>query len=289
MARPTQTVTVSDIQQFVATASDFTFELNVLKRLVDLGLHCQHGGTYDDPITQKTRQFDIQAESDPAGKAATVFRFAFECKNLRSTFPLLMHRVPRGQNESFVDAVYSSKPANFLGPYSFGHRVRLRGVQSPYASGEPVGKAFDQVGKDKSGEVFSDDREVFDKLTQALNSSYELIREAHFAADDDNIQTSVVVPVVVIPDGMLWTVDYDSSGAITVHPQQASHASYFVGKDWFVKEAVSGGTWYTLSHLEVITIGYVETFVKSWLTDGRFEWEKITETHLNDLRDRAKS
>lgn len=29
---------------------------------------------------------------------------------------------------------------------------------------------------------------------------------------------------------------------------------------------MSGGTWYALSHLEVITISYVETFVKSWLT-----------------------
>lgn len=97
MARPTQDVTVSDIQLFLTTASDFTFELNVLKRLVDLGLHCQHGGTYDDPITQKTRQFDIQAESDSGDNAATVFRFAFECKNLRATFPLLMHRVPRAK------------------------------------------------------------------------------------------------------------------------------------------------------------------------------------------------
>lgn len=88
---------------------------------------------------------------------------------------------------------------------------------------------------------------------------------------------------------MLWTVDYDSSGAITVNPQQATHASYFVGKDWFVKEAVSGGTWYALSHLEVITISYIETFVQGWLADARLEWEKITESHVNALQERAKS
>ena len=37
------------------------FELRVLKELTDLKLNCQHGGAYDDPITGKSREFDIRA------------------------------------------------------------------------------------------------------------------------------------------------------------------------------------------------------------------------------------
>jgi hypothetical protein len=33
----------------------------VLKELGDLKLRCQHGGTYDDPVTGKSREFDIRA------------------------------------------------------------------------------------------------------------------------------------------------------------------------------------------------------------------------------------
>lgn len=278
MAKPVQDVTKADIEQFLSTSSDFTFELRVLQHASGVGLHCRHGGTYDDPITQKARQFDIQAESVPVRPPDATFRFAIECKNLRPTFPLVVHRVPRASNEAFIDAICSSKPPNALGPYPYGERVRLAGARSPYEAGQPVGKAFDQIGKDKVGEVFAEDRDVFEKLTQALASGYDLIQTSHFAGRE-GLACGVVLPIVVVPDSMLWVVDYDANGNITSGPVTAAEASYFVGKHWFVSEA-PGGRWYTLSHLELCTITHLQSWLRRWVTDARLTATAILQARL---------
>ena len=53
----------TDIEEYLNDYADFSFELRVLKELVDLKLQCQHGGTYDDPITGKSREFDSSSLS----------------------------------------------------------------------------------------------------------------------------------------------------------------------------------------------------------------------------------
>ena len=54
-------ITRVDIEEYLADYADFSFELRVLKELTDLKIKCQHGGTYEDPITKKSREFDIRA------------------------------------------------------------------------------------------------------------------------------------------------------------------------------------------------------------------------------------
>ena len=50
-----------DIADFVANDSDFAFEMKVLGILRQHGLECLHSGTYQDPVSDKIRQFDIRA------------------------------------------------------------------------------------------------------------------------------------------------------------------------------------------------------------------------------------
>jgi len=47
------------------------------KKISQLGFDCRHSGTYEDPITAKTREYDIRADKR---KDNFIFRSAIECK-----------------------------------------------------------------------------------------------------------------------------------------------------------------------------------------------------------------
>jgi hypothetical protein len=44
-------ITSDDLQEYLADASDFGFELRTLNQLHTARLTCQHGGLYEDPVT----------------------------------------------------------------------------------------------------------------------------------------------------------------------------------------------------------------------------------------------
>lgn len=62
----------ADLMEYLTRHSDFGFELRVLKALSTLGLRCEHGGVYEDPVTRKTREFDIRARSTVADRRVRV-------------------------------------------------------------------------------------------------------------------------------------------------------------------------------------------------------------------------
>src|SRR5947207_747437 len=96
-------VTADDLQTFIDSKADFAFEMRVLRRFEQLGYSCAHGGTYRDPITKKTRQFDIRAWR--ADAEAARLGIAAECKNIGANFPLLVHAVPRKPGEAFHELI----------------------------------------------------------------------------------------------------------------------------------------------------------------------------------------
>ncbi len=257
-----RSVTKKDLTEFLEDVSDFSFEIRVLNALVNRGFTCEHGGTYDDPVTQKPRQFDIRA-TRRFGKR--VLRLAVECKNLRDTFPLLISCVPRAPEESFHEIVYSFDPHSspleepttpdltaFL-PHS--RSVRLVREESFYQVGEPVGKSCDQVGRTPSGEIVGGSADVYEKWAQALSSAHDL---TYAACNDGNERTgkmalSLVFPVVVVPNGRLWSAQFDQGGSLLREPESVHRCPYFVGRSYFHK-SVSGGDDLTLSHLEFVTL-----------------------------------
>ena len=82
----------SDMLEYLTSYSDFSFELTVLKMLRELELECEHGGHYEDPVTNKSREFDIRAIKTIEQYRV---RLAIECKNIRENFPILISCVPR--------------------------------------------------------------------------------------------------------------------------------------------------------------------------------------------------
>lgn len=122
----------AELKEYLNTSSDFTFELRCLERLSSLGSQCDHGGSYTDPVTQKTRQFDIRAQKSH-GKLRV--RCAIECKSLTDSFPLLVMCVPRSADESFHELILSYHPDMVEQPHprirAFDENCRTIRVTAP--------------------------------------------------------------------------------------------------------------------------------------------------------------
>ncbi len=248
-----------DINEYLLKSSDFAFEIIVLRSLTSLGFICEHAGTYEDPVTKKTREFDIRARkfliNEPDLKL--ILSLSIECKNLKNNFPLMIHCMPRGESESYLDLVWASEPNFSIAPYENAKRVTLTGDASPYQMLDPVGKSCVQVGRraTQDGEIVGNDAEVFDKISQAVNSAYDLIKEAHYAAEKKVDVVTMVIPVLIVPKDRIWTVWYKRTGDVEKEPFIEDNVEYFLGKEWVVGE--KGQEFrqrYYLSHLEIVQI-----------------------------------
>lgn len=249
-----EAIGATDIKEYLERVSDFAFEMEVLSELERLGFTCEHGGTYTDPVTGKARQFDIRARKSQ-GRACLVL--CAECKNIRDFYPLVVHRVPRRAEEAFHTVIQSEPIPGSPYPY-----VGVRAIaqqEALYPQGEPVGKRIDQVGRaqGQTGEIVSSDRDVFEKVAQAIASASDLSRTL---ARERTRADYVVLPVTVIPDGRLWVADYEPGGRRIGDPRQEAGAQLFVGQAWPL-EPVHGE--FKLSHLEIATFSHLATLVET--------------------------
>jgi len=244
---------LDDISEFLATEADFAFEMRVLRKLRGLNCNCEHAGTYADPITQKRRQFDVRAK---LVQLTYDLRLAVECKNLRDTSPLLVHAVKRTQDEAFHDLVIRRARSQ-------SRIVRVESYESTYEPDQFAGKGSDQVTRKADGTFGRSDADVFDKITQAVNSARDLIDEAV------NVPSSVdsvisIIPMLVVPDGRLWQVNYSPDGAQLGPPQQVHYCPFFLNHPWVVA-GTNVSPPYTLSHLEMMTFSGMGDRVASHL------------------------
>jgi hypothetical protein len=247
----TDPITPVDLAIFAANDSDFAFELRVLHQLRDLGFQCEHSGTYKDPVTGKFRQFDIRANKN-LGKVHLAL--AVECKNIRPYHPLLVSAVPRTRPEAFHDRIEVT-PASYRGT---SRCIRLIGRDSAYSVGENVGKKTDQVGRENTpdAELVSDDSATFEKLNQAVNSCRDLV--LYCGSTFDMPYLRVVVPVLVVPDGVLWQVDYTANGTMTEKPRVIPATTLFLGRSWEFDRGDRLQIPYSMSHLEIWTPAAVD-------------------------------
>lgn len=280
-------ITSADLIDFLNDQSDFSFEIQTLRALIDCGFSCEHGGTYDDSTTNRPREFDIRA-TRVFGKR--FLRLAVECKNLRPNFPLLISCLPRRDDESFHEIVYSVNPeTNPIeepdGPYSIAMlpsscNVRLVSSHTVYKSGDPVGKSCDQVGRTPKGEITSGDSSVYEKWAQALSSADDL---TYRACSDGNERTgdvalSLVFRLLVVPNDRLWQTEYDVNGNRTRDSKQVDRCSYFVGRQYY-HQSPSGGDKLMLSHIEILTSDGLLQFVDDLCGDD----DKIDEAFPLDF------
>lgn len=260
-------ISQADIEEYLRDSADFSFELRVMKELVDLSLECQHGGTYDDPITGKSREFDIRALLQDQYIRV---HLSVECKNLHDNFPLVMHCLNRKESENYNELIYTydsekNRTSDLIGGFLEGNTESIRvSHHSLYPKSAYVAKSTDQVGRRADKSIIANDGGVFEKISQAINSSRDLITQAYDLDVSHQEYLTFVCPVLVVPDSTLWQVNYSDDGALAGSPVQANHVSYFIGKEWTVGSKLHELS-YTLSHLEILTFSQVKSFVNNYL------------------------
>lgn len=97
----------ADLLGYLNGFSDFAFELKTLEMLRAHSLECEHGGLYEDPVTNKMREFDIRAV---ARNDHFAVHLAVECKNVQENYPLLVTCVPRHPSESYHEVAILREP-----------------------------------------------------------------------------------------------------------------------------------------------------------------------------------
>lgn len=274
-------IAAADVREFVEDHSDFAFELSVYNQLTKLGFTCDHGGTYTDPLTEKIRQFDIRATWTDQSQwllPHEQIRLAVECKQLQDNFPLVIHTVPRKFDEGIHDVLLSVNPDKFRLPTGEGITVpalapsamkrKVAGRFSIYNEEQPVGKSCAQVGRNQSG-ITSTDSEVFSKWTQAISSAQVLADQACEEGARQEYRgalTTLILPVVVVPNGRLWAVHFNADGSLDAEPQQVIRCPYWINSTFECGDRLTGFS-YTLSHLEFVTTDGLTELVRDLMDE----------------------
>ncbi len=246
------TITAHDLSSYVQTSSDFAFEMRVLAHLQALGFTCRHAGTYLDPVRERARQFDIRAVQHRGDHRLSL---AVECKNLRTNFPLLVSAVPRQQTEAFHQRIVFVRERLHTA-------LQVRDSRTFYTPGDMVGKQTDQVGKSHGGEWVGNDQETFEKVSQALNSAHDLIRESTMP---DPPYTRVVLPVLVIPNERLWQVEYSANGTLQRDPRPVPRTTVFVDHLFrLTADYLNTDVQYRISHLEIVTFDELQNSMAAY-------------------------
>lgn len=235
-------LTEVDVSQFVSQEANFAFEMAALSAVRDAGFDAEHAASYKDPVTGKLRAFDIRARWSGDSRS---LRFAVECKNLRAHAPLLVHATPRTAQEATHNVVARYKISTSF----FQDVLPHQGVYQP---GDFVGRQTDQPMKDATGDFKSQDAETYDKWIQTVNGCQDLVREL-VNAPFGKPELCAVVPILAVPDGMLWQVDYDERGAV-VAPARKVESSTLILRQYWSADSLYKPIHYGLSHVEILTL-----------------------------------
>lgn len=279
-------ITQQDISDYLTSKDDFGFETSVYHACVKQGLHATHGGIYQDPVTKKDRQYDIRARIT---RELRTVHLAIECKNLNTNYPLVVSCVPITAKESYHEVIISGeRGSNLIGvtiePID---TLRFHENRSMFANIPFIGKSTTQVGRNTSGELVGGDAEVFDKWSQAVASACELVQGASedYQASGEDVGATIVFPILVIPDGTLWTANYSDKGELLRKPQVAEECFIYLDKSVnFAPYWMS----YTFSALQVFTktkfIGYLQRLdVNDNYWDMIFPKDEMQQAYLKFL------
>lgn len=269
-----QPLTSTEIARYLNAQDDFALEMQVYSLALSYGYEASHGGTYEDPVTKKPRQYDIRANSIREDRRIDL---AVECKSLKSSYPIVVSRIPRMASEAYHQVVCSLKRERgpfYTHDFTPSETLRIENkVGSPiYPEKGLVGKSTVQIGISDKGDFVSGDSDVYDKWSQALSSLSELASAACWYRDnsESGFYLTALFPVLVVPDGTLWVADYDMSGKLLTEPHAVEETTIFMGREYW--SAGSGS--YNVSHLHVCTLAGIDSFMHFLLASDD-AWERL--------------
>ncbi|HEY3321210.1 MAG TPA: hypothetical protein VGP72_12140 [Planctomycetota bacterium] len=230
-------LTPDEIRLYLEGHSELVLELRAKAILESHQFNCIYGGLYSDPQSNKTRQFDIRAFFAPNNTKGIYV--AAECKAIKC--PIVISCLKRSKAEAH---------------HSIIHYGEEKTCHSFYLQNEPVGKCLDQLVRkreeakgrrpEEKSIVTINDHEVFDKWSQALQSCHELAILALDKCKTNVGYAASIIPILVVPPGMLWVAEFNASGILSADPYQMDRCTYYVGKTF-------SDIRYEISHLEIVT------------------------------------
>lgn len=283
--KPLTPPTPADVKQVILDESDFAHEMRVGQVYTTIlkGHNSAnaseprmerplHSGCYRDYATNKMRQFDYQCEiigdfDSPNQKKVFL---AVECKNIPETCPLVIFCVRRTEPTYYT--YVESNRANSV----------VRRVDMPnWIYNEPfVGKKCARIKWRDDGFTIDSqagEKEVFERYAQALSSAFDLARRScSFArATHKEVISSLILPLIVLPDRSLWRVDHDGAGSIVGEPVLVEQCSYFV--DWRFNAgelAHLNQNDFAFTHVQFLTLQGFGAFVAKFSRSRAF-WQTI--------------
>ncbi len=267
-------ITASEIQDVVLREDDFGHEMRVGGILKNIHVpqsafikarlsRLDHGGTYTDPVTSKTRQFDYRCRISKGIEGLHNILLAVECKNLNPELPLVVCGRNRNDKEAYhlVIARDENKHVSI---------AKVDGMSSLYEPRGFVGKSLLRL-KMKDKRLCSDgDSEIYDKWSQALASSRDLAHEfANANATAERQGYAFLMPMVIVPDNSLWTVSYNDDGTIQDAPKQVDLC------DFYVDHKLSASFPFVLTHIQFATLKGLSTMLTQYADGDFYKWDKI--------------
>lgn len=267
-------ITPSEIQDVVQREDDFGHEMRVGGILKNVQApestfikarvsRLDHGGTYIDPATSKTRQFDYRCRISKGIEGLDKILLAIECKNLNPDLPLVVCGRERTEKEAYH--LYISRNEN-----SHVSILKVEGASSLYKPSDFVGKSLLRL-KFKEKKLCSDgDSEIYDKWSQALASCRDLAIE--FANADSTTErkgNAFLMPIVVVPNNSLWTVSYNNDGTIQDSPKSVDLC------DFYVDHKLPASFPFVLTHIQFATLTGLSTMLAQYANGDFYKWDKI--------------
>jgi hypothetical protein len=128
-----------------------------------------------------------------------------------------------------------------------------------------VAKGCAQVGRSADNKISGTDADVFEKWSQALASIQDLVDDSAYQAYVQKIDAvrTIILPILVVPDGTLWAVMFDDSGAQAGKPRPTDRCSYFVDRSYTIGDTA----YFAVSHLEFVTMTGLENLMEQLIGD----------------------
>ena len=291
------TITVTDIRAALESEDDFGHEMrvgNILRKLhpPTVGEYAKvdctppkHGGTYTDPLTGKPRQFDYRYRISRPYLASNIFQcvlLAVECKNLHPSSPLVVSGRARTEDEAYHDYIYSHcDDFGNLNPF----HTRRAGSRI-YALDKFVGKNLSRLkpSKEKNAKQkwnidAGKQSDIYEGWSQAVASCQELARDARSFANVHSAKSycSFIMPVVVVPNKLLWMAKYDNDGSLQdmgIVPTDALH--YFVETPFREDNSnCNSKPWFILTHIHFVTMTGFQNLLSGFFSNSEGMWEKM--------------
>lgn len=226
-----------------------------------------HGGIYTDPVTKLNRNYDIRAT---IRSGVHELLMSVEVKRLHHSNPIVGSRMPRAHAEAFHCVISPSD--NGVNSFSIGdehERVYRDHEGRVYHQGDLVAKSFaiPDLNEKKGKSIDVTKRpELFAKFTQALNSVESMLRDRFMqeescgAAWSQSPRTQfAALPILVVPDGCLWVVDYNQDGSRTDPPKMVDEFTLFVGRRVVIRREIDP---FVISHQHFVTVTGFATIIE---------------------------